>query len=192
MRLRRIAVGFLETAQLLGLAVAVLILGNDSLSLHTPMRLRYELELKKLATTVERFRAECGVLPARLDELAVAAGRACRPQAVEPARLHDAWSRPYRYQVQGSGFELRSAGADGVVFSADDIVSGDTAAPWRDHYRPPTDWPRLLAALATVLMAGLLIAKLSSLLWRAGRLLVTLIWRLRSPLAGLKAQRPAA
>lgn len=194
MRLRRIADGFLEAAQLLGLAVAVLILGNDSLSLHTPVRplLRYEFELKKLATTVERFRAECGELPAGLDELAVAAGHACWPQAVEPARLHDAWSRPYRYQVQGSGFELRSAGADGVVFSADDIVSGDAAAPWRDQYRPPTDWPRLLAALATVLMAGLLIAKLSSLLWRTGRLLVALIWRLRSPLPGLKAQRPAA
>lgn len=185
MLLRRIANGFLQTAQWFGMAVAVLIL-SDSFSLQTPVRpvLRYEWELKNAAAAIERFHADCGVLPARLDELAVPAGRACWPQAVESTRLHDAWGHAYRYGLQGSGFELRSAGADGEVFTRDDLVYGDATAPWRDHYRPPTDWPRLLAALATVLMAGLLIAKLSSLLWRGGRLFAGLIWRPRSPFPG--------
>ena len=48
--------------------------------------------------------------------------------------------------------------------------------------KPP--WPPWRQLLPLVLLAGLLIAKLSSLLWRGGRLLGLLLWRLRSAATG--------
>lgn len=184
---QRVANGFLELAQLFGLAVVVLVLSSEFHSLRTPVRpaLRYEWEPARVASAVENFQAECRALPLRLDELIeVPPAHGCRPPPLDAARLRDHWGRAYHYAAAGDGFELRSAGGDARLFTPDDIVRGDATVPWRAHYRPPTDWPRLLAALVTVLLAGLLIAKLSSLLWRGGRLLGLFLWRLRTAAAG--------
>lgn len=162
-----------EAALLLGLAIAVLLLGQASLLRHAPYTpvFRYEAELHSVAAAIAHFQAECGVLPARLRDLSgTAAGPgACQHQApATPLRLRDAWGSAYHYVPSAAGFTLRSAGRDRVVFTADDIVLGDTAQSWRAHYRQPTDWLRLTLALATVLLAVLFAARLMSLLWRGG------------------------
>ncbi|MCQ4164299.1 type II secretion system protein GspG [Tahibacter harae] len=162
-----------EIALLLGLAIAVLLLGQASLLRHAPYSpvFRYEAELRSVAAAIEHFQAECGVLPARLRDLThTAAGpAACQHQSLAaPFRLRDAWGSAYHYAPAAGSFTLRSAGRDRVIFTADDIVLGDTAWSWRPLYRPPTDWLRLSQALATVLLAVLFVTKLLSLLWRGG------------------------
>lgn len=144
---------------------------------------RYEAEISAMATAIERYRDDCGALPARLQDLAVPVpGRGCSARVLLPAtRLRDAWGGAYRYVPAGDRFELRSAGQDRVDYTPDDLVWGDDARPWRSHYRPPTDWPRLIAALATVLLAVLLLTKLLRLLWRGSLLLGRLLLRQRGP-----------
>lgn len=160
-----------EIALLLGLAIAVLLLGQASLLRPAPYSpvFRYEAELRSVADAIEHFRTQCGVLPLRLRELSgITAGRAaCQQQAAAaPVRLRDAWGSSYHYARAAGGFTLRSAGSDRVAFTADDIVLGDAAWPWRSVYRPPADWLGLSLALATVLLAVLFAARLLRLLWR--------------------------
>lgn len=148
-----------------------------------PKFYRYEAEISAVATAIERYRADCGVLPARLQDLAVRIpGRGCSARILLPAaRLRDAWDGAYRYVPAGERFELRSAGHDRIDYTPDDLIWGDEAKPWRSYYRPPTDWPRLIAALMTVLLAVLLLAKMLRLLWRGSLLLGRLLLRQRGP-----------
>lgn len=41
--------------------------------------------------------------------------------------LIDGWNRPFRYVPQSNGYELRSAGADGVFQSDDDVVEAKSS-----------------------------------------------------------------
>lgn len=146
-----------------------------------PKFYRYEAEMSAVAAAVEHYRVDCGLLPARLQDLAVPApGRGCSARTMlREQRLRDAWDGAYRYVPTGDRFELRSAGRDRLDYTPDDLVWGDDAKPWRSHYQPPTDWPRLLAALMTVLLAVLLLTKLLRLLWRGSLLLGRLLLRQR-------------
>jgi hypothetical protein len=40
--------------------------------------------------------------------------------------LIDGWNRPFRYIPQAPGYELRSAGEDGIFMSGDDLVQTAT------------------------------------------------------------------
>lgn len=170
-RLRRSGEVLWEILLLLGLGIAVLVLWHEILLQHAPRSpfFRYEAELRRVGAAVERYQAGCGVLPARLGDLggAAAAEGGCAPSVLSsPAQLRDAWGSSYHYVADAGRFALRSAGGDRVVFTADDIVLGDTARSWRAHYQQPTDWLRLSLALATVLMAVLFVARSVNLLWR--------------------------
>jgi hypothetical protein len=169
--LRRSGEVLWEILLLLGLGVAVGLLARESALQHAPDNpvSRYEADLRAVAGEIQRYQAECGVLPARLRDLAEATGASCVLTAsATPVRWRDAWGSGYHYRPSAGRFTLRSAGRDRVVLTSDDIVWGDAAKAWRPHYRPPTDWLRLFFALATVLAAVFFVGKLSGLVWRGG------------------------
>ena len=70
-----------------------------------------------MSQRVVHYYQQNGTLPTRLSELELPAVEGDSTE--NPA--NDAWGRPFAYRLVGSGFEIRSVGADGVLGSDDDI-----------------------------------------------------------------------
>ena len=85
---------------------------------------RTHAELDAMATALEAFRRERGFYvvadshASLIDNLA--------PRYLTSILRIDPWHRPYKYQGTSNSFVLQSAGADGVVGSADDVVKSGT------------------------------------------------------------------
>ena len=82
--------------------------------------MRSEVRLDLLTAAIRQYVAENGRLPTVLDAVAP-------PPGSNPNTLQlDAWRRPVRFTPAGNAYELRSAGADGVFDTPDDlVVTGD-------------------------------------------------------------------
>jgi hypothetical protein len=77
---------------------------------------RTQVRFDALYALIRRYANATGRLPATLREALPQSPDECN------SALYDAWGREIQYRVHGSRFELRSAGADGSLITADDIV----------------------------------------------------------------------
>lgn len=103
----------------LGVGVAAAVYAG----LSDPARAEVTADMLVVATQVERTREESGYLPADLTGL-----------DLDPEVLTDPWGNRYRYflQEEEPGFNLISAGEDGLAESEDDIRLTDLDELWRD------------------------------------------------------------
>ncbi len=76
-------------------------------------------QLKQLAEAVTLYRNRRGMLPpaANFEELV----DLLSPDYLKAVVRLDAWSNPFAYRQTGHTFDLRSAGLDGVLNTADDV-----------------------------------------------------------------------
>ncbi|HEX2205844.1 MAG TPA: hypothetical protein VHG91_21195 [Longimicrobium sp.] len=92
---------------------------------------RTYVRLDMLRNLVRAHVAERGALPASLEDFVPP------PEAAERDLSHDAWGRAIAYARSGVEYELRSAGADGVARTADDLlVTRGRGAPMRGSALP--------------------------------------------------------
>ncbi|HSR66840.1 MAG TPA: type II secretion system protein GspG [Acidobacteriota bacterium] len=80
--------------------------------------------LNLIAQGLQRYRQEHSRHPQAVDFRALI--DLLTPKYMAQVIRFDPWSRPYRYQVKGGGFDLRSAGPDGIFDSGDDLVAENT------------------------------------------------------------------
>lgn len=73
------------------------------------------IRLEALQGWLYRYQQRHGKLPATLDEFAPTRTR-------ESDLRYDPWQHLVRFRVAGEGYEIRSAGEDGVFLNADDII----------------------------------------------------------------------
>ena len=101
-----------------------------------------EHQLEYVGQALSRYMTDCGDLPApdRLSNELNASSRSCSkpPYVAGNDHLIDEWGHELVYNpapmAPTQPFQLRSAGADGVPGTEDDIVLGDAAQPWRHVY----------------------------------------------------------
>ena len=94
-----------------------------------------------LRVALERFRADCGRLPAAGEGLAALVRNPGAEGWRGPyilAPKPDPWGHPYRYTSAGESFELVSDGPDGRPGSADDVFCASPeaggGAPTQDEF----------------------------------------------------------
>ncbi len=85
-----------------------------------------KVNLKAISTLLDTYRLNIGSYPNSLDDLVAMPSDLPDPSkwykiAKEPISP-DPWGRPIEYKGAGNSFELRSAGPDGQMNTADDIV----------------------------------------------------------------------
>lgn len=107
----------------LGLAVAIALLAwswrsttivdTDEALFPAPASLTNH-RIDVLSIVVDQMKQSTGMYPAALEEVDT---KNCRSN-----RRCDGWGHPIKYTRTATGYELRSAGPDGVVGNADDIV----------------------------------------------------------------------
>lgn len=73
------------------------------------------IRLEALQGWLYRYQQRYGKLPATLDDFAPT-------RAHESDLRYDPWQHLVRFRVAGEGYEIRSAGEDGVFSNADDII----------------------------------------------------------------------
>jgi hypothetical protein len=77
-------------------------------------------ELGTIATALESFKRERGFYLESKSEAALIDN--LNPWYLRDVIRQDPWHRPYEYEGNREGYSLRSAGADGKVGTADDVV----------------------------------------------------------------------
>ena len=82
------------------------------------------IALANMATAIDVFEVDTGHYPESLDQIVKAWTNSPSPRPAWTNACCDEWGRPFRYQRKGKGFEIRSAGADGMFDTADDIWQG--------------------------------------------------------------------
>jgi|GEM_PF-6783235 len=100
-------------------AIALSGLGACQTTLNPAARTRSDQIM--LADVLYDYQLRNGHLPERLSEVC---SMACVPGSDE---MNDAWGRPFEYRTTGASYELRSAGADGVRLTGDDVVYSPVA-----------------------------------------------------------------
>ena len=77
------------------------------------------------AAAVQEYQRATGSLPASLAQLREQTNsRAVLRRLPDADSFHDGWNRPLVYRVFGSEFVLKSAGADGIDGTQDDVRWG--------------------------------------------------------------------
>lgn len=83
-------------------------------------------QIKTLKDSVKQYRVMVGSYPSSLDALYTQPTDLPDPtkwtQLLDEPVPMDPWGRPYEYKIDGSKFEIRSAGPDGQSNTEDDIV----------------------------------------------------------------------
>lgn len=81
------------------------------------------MALANMATIIDVFEVDTGRYPESLAEVEKTwtAQGAGSPRPAWMNVSADEWGRVFRYQRKGKGFEIRSAGRDGIFETADDI-----------------------------------------------------------------------
>ncbi len=80
--------------------------------------------LNSLAAGIERYRAEKGQVPQVGNFVQLV--DVLSPHYLSEIVRIDGWSKSFFYDANGeSGYDLRSAGSDGVMRTSDDLVAGD-------------------------------------------------------------------
>lgn len=78
--------------------------------------------ISAISTAVDAYEVTMSRLPESLDQLTQATDDA--PAALKAEGLNDSWGNPFQYKKKGKyDFEVRSAGPDGSMGSADDITN---------------------------------------------------------------------
>jgi general secretion pathway protein G len=81
---------------------------------------RAELQLYNLATAIDMYMADTQELPDSLQTLTQTTEKIPEPYIQDVPS--DPWGNPYAYRMEGSTYDLRSAGKDGRLGNADDVV----------------------------------------------------------------------
>lgn len=85
--------------------------------------------VRDVRATVLEFRAVHQAFPSKLGDLCKVSSRNCSVDSLFSAR--DAWGRSLSYRTTEHGYEIRSTGADGLEYTADDVVlSSETEHAW--------------------------------------------------------------
>lgn len=100
--------------------------GESDVALFPDPTARTEHRLQVVKLAIEQFVQNRGRQPASLEELSSGA----KTFRQEPRR-EDGWGRPISYRSLVNGYQLMSAGKDGVPNTADDIVLTVPAPPSR-------------------------------------------------------------
>lgn len=129
-RCRAGRVGFTLLELLLVLAILVVLGGivlvnfggaQDSANVNATIT-----QLNSLKQSVQMYKITMNALPRTLEELkdgpSDAAKKAKWTGPIIERIPEDAWGNPIKYEVKGSGFELRSAGLDGQLNTDKDLV----------------------------------------------------------------------
>ena len=76
-----------------------------------------------LSTAIDTYEIDAGKYPASLDALWLKGSETNwnGPYVRSTNMFFDTWTNQFRYRVTDEGYDLRSAGADGVFFTKDDI-----------------------------------------------------------------------
>ena len=82
------------------------------------------LTLEAARDAIESYKADKGSLPPSLDALPVVAHKTAGGGGyiLSGNRLRDAWGHEFQYHCGADGYELRSAGPDGMFQTRDDVV----------------------------------------------------------------------
>ena len=77
----------------------------------------------ELLVGIDTYEVDTGHLPPSLDALLIKGSEINwhGPYVKSKNTFLDPWGNRFRYRIKGDYYELRSAGADGVFFTKDDI-----------------------------------------------------------------------
>ena len=85
-----------------------------------------KLKLATYGTALDTYRLAVGSYPSTLDDLYVQPSDIQDPskwiQAIKEPITPDAWGNPFEYKGAGATYEMRSAGPDGQMNTADDLI----------------------------------------------------------------------
>jgi type II secretion system (T2SS) protein G len=103
------------------LGVSVLFAAIAAFILTQPETIKVTSDMANVALAAMEYQDQNGALPQDLSVL-----------GLKPSQLTDPWGNPYRYQivVEDPGFDVVSAGDDGIAGSADDLALSRLGEMW--------------------------------------------------------------
>ena len=122
MKLYRIALGIMVVVGAIVIAFFVLLLCSRESHPHPPMP-QTRVNIAVIQTAVRMYEVENNTLPENLEQLMVSDGE--RPALLKSKEyLVDSWGTPIQYMQTGKyTYEIRSAGSDKIMDTADDITN---------------------------------------------------------------------
>ena len=128
---------------------------------NVPPHIGTEAILDRVAFGISAYISDCKREPESLNDLLVRSGglqQCWNGPYVYKNGVVDDWGRLLVYSKKidkKGGFKLQSLGQDGVIDSADDIIYGDVAKPWRAVYGERQGSVAMWAFLVGVTLATL-------------------------------------
>jgi hypothetical protein len=97
-------------------------MGDTEMDVFPDPRERTQLRIENFYRFIREYRRDHGKLPERLEE-------SLPPRGSLVVDRVDAWDHEFRYARRGEGYEIRSAGPDGIFGTDDDIVAVEKSVP---------------------------------------------------------------
>ena len=117
-------VELLLVVAILGVLATVAIMNTQGMTTEARIRTT-QSSIKAIETAISTYEIRNGKYPDSLDQLTVVEQGSVVAAPLKKAHLVDSFGNPFGYKRTGNSFEIRSAGPDGQMNTADDITNGE-------------------------------------------------------------------
>jgi len=113
-------VEMLLVMMIIGVLAAVVVVQFGGIGKDTRITATYA-SINAIKTAVQTFEIRTGYYPKSMDEMQNPIGG--DDTSLLPKNMVDAWGTPFQYKLDGNKFEIRSAGPDRSMGTADDLTN---------------------------------------------------------------------